>query len=947
MSSTTKTMKKTTMTTPTARDSVPAASAGASGSAASSQASSPGSSAAESELIRKAFVWGAGIECSFLPHLNVDQFDWTQHNRFWRDDFRRAKEELGVSHLRYALPWHKIEAQRGAFDWSMADERIEELGRLGLEPMLDIVHFGTPLWLKQAVGDPEFPEALEEFAQAIVERYRSSVKIWCPFNEPLVSALFSGDFGFWPPHARKWRGYMPVLSRVIQGVSRGIRAIRRAMPEATVLLCDHAEAYRSRDKNLATEVARRNLRRFVAIDLLLGRVDEHHPLHSWLTSYGISELDLTWFRQNAQSPDVLGLDYYSHNDCQLDQTPHGVRQRRAENPTGLYNVASAYWTRYGIPLMLTETSIEGQAINREIWLETVTDHARRLREEGVPMLGMIWWPMIDQVDWDGALTHRIGKVHEVGLFHLKRQADGTLAREQTPLVEQFRQVVAAGDERVGKLETIAYPSFEAEEVQLPPIGQWIQPTLAAVAQQDDAPVAEAKPSGNGKSNGNGGATALAEPGIRGRRTDPAPAASATAVEPAAVGTQHSSPSTDRYGIVVFCHLRWGFVWQRPQQFLSRFAKKHPILFIEEPFFDLAEGAEPRVDYHRVMPNVTVVTPHCSTSWNRNPKLPAKLREWTKQAIRHANEEGDDGAFDRPLLWYYSPMDSSWSLGHIEHRGVVYDCMDELSQFTGAPRQLVANEARLMEHADIVFTGGYNLGEKKKKQHDNVQIFGCGVEYSHFGKAQDPNTAIPPDIDFMARPILGWFGVVDERVDYAMVGEMARMRPDWSFALVGPVVKVDPNLLPHSPNLFWMGGRDYQVLPNYCRAFDICMMPFAMNASTEFINPTKGLEYMATGRPIVSTPVRDVVRQWSDIVHIAKNAEEFVAAAQRALEDPADKTRVQRGIELAKKCSWESTVATMQDLIKEAIKRSDRRSSRNIEPLAESELEYQFMATQGS
>ena len=125
--------------------------------------------------------------------------------------------------------------------------------------------------------------------------------------------------------------------------------------------------------------------------------------------------------------------------------------------------------------------------------------------------------------------------------------------------------------------------------------------------------------------------------------------------------------------------------------------------------------------------------------------------------------------------------------------------------------------------------------------------------------------MPPDIDFMPRPILGWFGVVDERVDYAMVGEMARMRPDWSFAMVGPVVKVDPNLLPHSPNLFWLGGRDYQVLPNYCRAFDVNMMCFAMNAATQYINPTKGLEYMATGKPIVSTPVRDVVRQWSDIV----------------------------------------------------------------------------------
>jgi glycosyltransferase involved in cell wall biosynthesis len=307
---------------------------------------------------------------------------------------------------------------------------------------------------------------------------------------------------------------------------------------------------------------------------------------------------------------------------------------------------------------------------------------------------------------------------------------------------------------------------------------------------------------------------------------------------------------------------------------------------------------------------------------------------------------ENGEFDKPVLWYYSPMDSAWSLGHFENRGIVYDCMDELSQFTGAPKQLVSNEARLMEHADVVFTGGYELGEKKKKQHDNVHIFGCGVEFSHFNKAADPTTSIPPDIDFMARPILGWFGVVDERVDYAMVGEMARMRPDWSFAMVGPVVKVDPNLLPHSPNLFWLGGRDYQQLPNYVAAFDVCMMCFAMNASTQYINPTKGLEYMATGKPVISTPVRDVVRQWTDIVHIARNAEEFVAAAQKALENP-DHERIQRGLELARQSSWENTVLQMQNLIKEAIGKKQRRSSRKIEPLTEAELEYQYQHTQGS
>jgi glycosyltransferase involved in cell wall biosynthesis len=333
----------------------------------------------------------------------------------------------------------------------------------------------------------------------------------------------------------------------------------------------------------------------------------------------------------------------------------------------------------------------------------------------------------------------------------------------------------------------------------------------------------------------------------------------------------------------------------------------------------------------------------SASWNRNPKLPEMLREFTKQAIDQMNEHGD---FDRPLLWYYSPMDSAWSLGYFQNRGIVYDSMDELSQFSGAPKSLVENEARLMEHADIVFAGGYELSLKKKQRHDNVHFFGCGVEFSHFNQATEKDAVVPPDVDFMSRPILGWFGVVDERVNYNMVGEMARMRPAWSFAMVGPVVKVDPNLLPHFPNLYWLGQRDYSVLPSYCRAFDVCMMPFAINAATEYINPTKALEYLATGRPVISTPVKDVVRQYSDLVDIVNTPEEFIAAAERAMAS-GDPDRIKGGIAKARESSWESTVKKMQALITDAIGKPDRRSTKKIELLPEAKLEYVYQATQGS
>lgn len=368
-----------------------------------------------------------------------------------------------------------------------------------------------------------------------------------------------------------------------------------------------------------------------------------------------------------------------------------------------------------------------------------------------------------------------------------------------------------------------------------------------------------------------------------------------------------------HGILAFSHLRWSFVWQRPQQFLSRFAANHPVLFVEEPLFDLEDGMDPTLEIQSAGNNVTVAVPHfpVGTQWEANHDA---MRELTRRGISVVNE---NGAFNEPLLWYYSPMMVEWSLGHFPARGVVYDCMDELSQFKGAPAGLIENERRLIENADVVFTGGYELYEKKSKQHSNVHCFGCGVEYDHFARAQDTDLPVPADVQAIKRPIIGWFGVVDERVDYQLLKQAAELRPDYSFVLVGPVVKVDPASLPQAENLYWLGGRDYKDLPDYCRAFDVCMMCFAINEATEFINPTKALEYLATGKPVISTPVKDVVRQYRDFVEIAGTPEEFVEAVDRLLENP-DRERIQRGIDRARECSWEGTVSQMRDLIEEAV-----------------------------
>jgi glycosyltransferase involved in cell wall biosynthesis len=381
-----------------------------------------------------------------------------------------------------------------------------------------------------------------------------------------------------------------------------------------------------------------------------------------------------------------------------------------------------------------------------------------------------------------------------------------------------------------------------------------------------------------------------------------------------LGASEFGDGDDNYGIVVFSHLRWKFVWQRPQQFLSRFAVNHPGLFVELTNFDLAEGSDPKLELETVAENVTVANIHLPRNLVGTTEVDRLMRQFCEFAIEAVNNSGH---FDNPLLWYYSPMDAGWALGHINGRGIVYDCMDELSQFKGAPPEMIAREKRLIESADIVFTGGYELWLKKSEQHPNVHFFGCGVEFDHFHKAQDRSISRPIELQEVKRPVVGWFGVVDERVDYALLEKVAALRPNYDFVLVGPVVKVDPNQLPQAANIRWLGGRDYKELPDYCRAYDVCMMCFALNEATQFINPTKALEYLATGKPIVSTPVADVVRQYSDTVLIGESAEEFAELIDRAIESP-DQSMIRRGLQKAKEASWESTVLKMQCLIDEAL-----------------------------
>jgi glycosyltransferase involved in cell wall biosynthesis len=231
--------------------------------------------------------------------------------------------------------------------------------------------------------------------------------------------------------------------------------------------------------------------------------------------------------------------------------------------------------------------------------------------------------------------------------------------------------------------------------------------------------------------------------------------------------------------------------------------------------------------------------------------------------------------------------------------------------------MIAREAELLHEADVVFTGGRKLFESKSKHHDNCHFYGCGVDIHHFGKARLEETPLPEDLQGLRKPVLGFFGVVDERMDYELIDKLGKANPDWSVVIIGPRTKVEESALPKGPNIHWLGGRGYEQLPGYCKGFDVCMMPFALNEATEYINPTKSLEYMATAKPIVSSAVADVVRNFGSVVQIGNSHEEFIEHCRQALASP-DKERIERGLQMVAENSWESIVAKLDQHMADAL-----------------------------
>jgi UDP-galactopyranose mutase len=272
-----------------------------------------------------------------------------------------------------------------------------------------------------------------------------------------------------------------------------------------------------------------------------------------------------------------------------------------------------------------------------------------------------------------------------------------------------------------------------------------------------------------------------------------------------------------------------------------------------------------------------------------------------------------------ILWYYTPMALAFT-NHLKPLAVVYDCMDELSAFRGAPLALREREALLFDLADVVFTGGQSLYEAKREQHTNIHPFPSSIDAAHFAQARDSQID-PADQVAIPHPRLGFFGVIDERMDLELVAQIAEARRDWQLIMIGPVVKIDPADLPRRPNIHYLGGKSYKELPSYIAGWDVALMPFALNESTRFISPTKTPEYLAAGKPVVSTSIRDVVRPYGEmnLVSIADTVDEFVAAAEASLKRKSDATWLKRVDSFLSETSWDQSWSRMCRLIDSAIR----------------------------
>jgi beta-glucosidase len=416
-----------------------------------------------SERLRRPqdFIWATGIEDTFVPqtrpgHRALDEYQLMGHYDHWREDLALL-QELGVRAVRWGVPWYRLEPfQQGDFDWRWTDQVIPYLTEeLGVVPIVDLMHYGCPFWLRREFASAEYPDAVASYAQAFASRYRGMVQWYTPLNEPIVTALFCGQRGLWPPYLRGDIGMVTVLLQLIEGIGRTVQALRAAVPDAVMVHVDASGLSRTAREDLHAVAREEQSRTMLPFDLLTGRVTAAHPLFPWLVRHGASPDRLAALAERPVAFDLMGLNFYpqwSTTQLYIDRRGKLAYQPVEQDGAGFRELIEEYFERYRIPIMVTETSAKGDEEVRARWLEASVTAIRALREHGVPVLGYTWFPLFTMVDW----RYRFGRgpiqeyLLDLGLYTL----DGGGARGRwaaTPLVEQFRSYVRDPESAVGNI----------------------------------------------------------------------------------------------------------------------------------------------------------------------------------------------------------------------------------------------------------------------------------------------------------------------------------------------------------------------------------------------------------------------------------------------------------------------------------------------------------------
>lgn len=414
------------------------------------------------------FRWATGIEDTFVPQTRpglraLDEYELMGHYQRWREDLQLARD-AGARMIRWGIPWYRVEPERGQFDWSWTDQVLPYMVQeLGLEPILDLMHYGTPSWLKRSFVEPAYPDAVAAYARAVAERYGHLLRYYTPLNEPVVNALMCGRRGVWPPYLRGDRGLLAVGMALAKGIVKTVQAIKEVDPRAVMVHVEAASLTRAAHEELEVLVAEYRQRDYLFLDLVSGRVTGQHPLLGWLLSNRVSWNDLRFLSEHAIALDVVGVNFYPQwSTRQLAFNAQGRLQSQIceRDGAGFAELIGGFWERYRAPLMITETSAKQGITIKRRWLETSVAAIGRLRDQGVPVLGYTWFPLFTMVDWRyrSGTGPRNDYLIELGLYESEIGADGSLLYRPTALVEQFRDYAMNPGPVVGDLRVDALPS---------------------------------------------------------------------------------------------------------------------------------------------------------------------------------------------------------------------------------------------------------------------------------------------------------------------------------------------------------------------------------------------------------------------------------------------------------------------------------------------------------